>query len=41
MLGDLMKYRERIEQKYAILVPDVRWDGTRRKVAFLELEAQR
>ncbi len=36
MLQDLMKYRERIEAKREALIPDVRWDGTRKKVQFLE-----
>ena len=35
MLGDLINFRDRIEQKKDVLVPDVRWDGSRRKVAFL------
>jgi hypothetical protein len=35
MLTDLMKYRERIESRKEALVPDIRWDGTRRKVRFL------
>lgn len=36
MLQDLMKYRERIQAKREALIPDVRWDGTRKKVQFLE-----
>ncbi len=35
MLQDLIKYRERIKAKKEILIPDVRWDGTRRKSKFL------
>lgn len=35
MLTDLMKYRERIEAYREVLIPDIRWDGTRRKSAFL------
>jgi UDP-sulfoquinovose synthase len=31
MLKDLMKYRERIEEKKEVLVPDIWWDGSRRK----------
>ena len=31
MLKDLSRYRSRIEEKRGVLVPDVRWDGTRRK----------
>ena len=36
MIQDLMKYRERIEAKREVLIPDVRWDGRREKVRFLE-----
>jgi UDP-sulfoquinovose synthase len=35
MLKDLMKYRNRIEDKKDVLIPDVRWDGRRSKVKFL------
>ncbi len=35
MLQDLMKYRDRIEAKKDVILPDVRWDGTRRKSQFL------
>jgi len=35
MLRDLLKYRERIEAKRDVLIPDIRWNGTRRKVRFL------
>ena len=35
MLQDLIKYRDRIEQKRERLVPEVRWDGTRRRSGFL------
>lgn len=31
MLADLIPYRERIMQKKDILIPDIRWDGTRRR----------
>jgi UDP-sulfoquinovose synthase len=31
MLKDLLPHRERILEKQAILVPDIRWDGTRRR----------
>ena len=40
MLGDLMKYRDRIEAKRAALIPDVRWDGRREKVRFLDAESE-
>ena len=36
MIGDLRMYRDRIEEKKAILIPDVRWDGRRKRVDFLE-----
>ena len=35
MLGDLIKYRDRIAEKEASLIPDVRWDGRREKVQAL------
>jgi UDP-sulfoquinovose synthase len=35
MLRDLIKYRERIEAKRDVLIPDVRWNGRREKVRFL------
>jgi UDP-sulfoquinovose synthase len=35
VLTDLMKYRDRIEARREALLPDIRWDGTRRKVTFL------
>ncbi len=35
MLKDLMKYKHRIEARSHALVPDIRWDGSRRKVSFL------
>ena len=37
MLGDLMKYVDRIESKKAVLIPDIRWDGTRRESGLLNL----
>ena len=36
MLKDLLNYKERILDKKEALIPDIRWDGTRRKVGFLE-----
>lgn len=36
MVKDLMKYRDRIEEKRDALIPEIRWDGTRRKVDFIE-----
>jgi hypothetical protein len=38
MLRDLLKHRELIRAKAEVLVPDVRWDGKRQKVRFLEPE---
>jgi len=31
MIKDLMKYKNRIEEKREVLIPEVRWDGTKRK----------
>jgi len=39
MLRDLLPWRERIDAKQDVLVPDVHWDGTRRKVAVLDAVA--
>jgi len=36
MFQDLMKYRNRIESHEHVLIPDIRWDGSRRKVDFLK-----
>lgn len=36
MLKDLIKYKERILERKEVLIPDIRWDGTRKKVGFLE-----
>ena len=35
MIQDLIKYRDRIEEKRELLIPEVRWDGTKRKSRFL------
>jgi UDP-sulfoquinovose synthase len=35
IIKDLLKYRDRIEEKKEVLIPDIRWDGTRRKSKFL------
>jgi UDP-sulfoquinovose synthase len=37
MLEDLTKYRDRIEARRDVLIPDVRWSGPRAKVRPLEL----
>jgi UDP-sulfoquinovose synthase len=34
MLKDLVRYRDRIEARKEALIPDIRWEGTRRKVRF-------
>ncbi len=39
MLTDLMKYRDRIEAKKEALIPKIRWDGKRKKVAYLSGQA--
>lgn len=38
MLNDLMKYKDRIEARREALIPDIRWDGRREKVEYLESE---
>lgn len=35
MLTDLLVYRARIEAQREALIPDIRWDGSRRKVGFI------
>lgn len=35
VLNDLMKYRDRIEARKEALIPDIRWDGKRKKVHYL------
>ena len=35
MLSDLARYKDRIEAKRDALIPDVRWDGRRQKVTYL------
>ena len=37
ILTDLMHVRDRIERYREVLIPDIRWDGSRRKSNFLEL----
>ncbi len=36
MLEDLLPHRERIAATRDVLIPDIRWDGNRRKSAFLD-----
>ncbi len=38
MLKDLIKYKDRIEARREALIPDIRWDGRREKVDYLESE---
>jgi UDP-sulfoquinovose synthase len=35
MLKDLQKYQHRVEARAHALIPDIRWDGSRRKVSYL------
>jgi UDP-sulfoquinovose synthase len=35
MLNDLVKYRSRIQARKEALIPDIRWDGKRKKATFL------
>ena len=35
MLTDLIKYRKRIDVRSEALVPDIRWDGTRKRSKFI------
>lgn len=35
MLSDLLEYKGRIEAVKDVLIPDIRWDGTRRKSQFI------
>jgi UDP-sulfoquinovose synthase len=39
MLQDLLKYRERIEAKRQLLIPDVRWTGARQKSDYVPTAA--
>lgn len=36
ILDDLLRYRDRIEAKREVLIPDVQWKGERARVAYLE-----
>jgi UDP-sulfoquinovose synthase len=35
VLGDLIRYRDRIAARKRALLPDIRWDGRRQKVRYL------
>ncbi|GIK43192.1 MAG: NAD-dependent dehydratase [Chloroflexota bacterium] len=39
MIADLLKYRACIEEKRESLIPDIRWDGRRKKVEYLQPQA--
>jgi UDP-sulfoquinovose synthase len=41
MLVDLMKYRSTIESRRHVLVPDVRWNGRRERVRWLDASPPR
>lgn len=41
MLEDLIQHRERIKGKAEALIPDVRWDGRREKVKYLDPQKQK
>lgn len=36
MLKDLIKYKHRIQARSHALIPDIRWDGSRKKVTYLK-----
>ena len=36
MLADLMNHQDRIAERKDVLIPDVRWDGRRKKVGYLD-----
>jgi len=36
MLKDLVKYSSRIEARIEALIPDIHWDGSRKKVSFIQ-----
>ena len=41
MLKDLMKYRHRIEARAHALIPNIRWNGSMKKVSYLERGKQK
>jgi UDP-sulfoquinovose synthase len=41
MLQDLIKYTHRIEARAHALIPDIRWDGSRKKAVFLQKEGEK
>jgi UDP-sulfoquinovose synthase len=40
MIQDLMQHKDRIMEKREILVPDIRWDGTRRRSEVIKTQAE-
>jgi UDP-sulfoquinovose synthase len=38
MLNNLMNYKNRIKARSHALIPDIRWDGTRKKVSFVKTD---
>jgi len=40
MVKDLMKYKHRIEARAHALIPDIRWDGSRRKLDFVRANSE-
>lgn len=40
VLGDLVTHSERIRERSHVLMPDIRWDGSRRRSDYLKEEAQ-
>ncbi len=36
MLDDLMSHRDRIEARRDVLIPDIRWDGSRQRSNIVE-----
>ena len=39
MISDLLHHRERILQKKEVLIPDIRWDGTRHRSEIVDIRA--
>jgi hypothetical protein len=41
MLNDLRSWHDRIEARREVLMPDVRWDGRREKVTYIDAAEKR
>ena len=41
ILKDLSEWRDRIEARREVLMPDVRWDGRREKVSYIDAAQKR